>query len=1390
MADEGLGVGTIWGKIGFEDQFTRGIDLFVNKAGAALDKVGQNFTRAGSALSTSITLPLTAAAGAATYFASSYEAVTAKLVSLAGVQADELEMVRAKMLALAPETGVGPLALADAMTKISSTVEGAIPALEILEIAAKGSAAGLGTALDVAGALTAVINSYGKENITAARAADILTKAIQLGGAEAKELAPTLANVVPLAAQLGISFEEVAANIATVTKLGVPATEAVTQLSSVFSALLKETKQGSAALATVGYTFESLRETISKNGLQATLNELTQRFGENKAGLADVFGRIEALRNVLSSAGQQFEIYAGTFTKIKDSAGTLDGAFKAMAETQAFTWASVTAQIQSVAIEFGNALAPSIKAVVLSMKPLLDTLVSLVKWFADLPQPVRTAAIAFAAIAAVLGPALYLIGGIATGISALLPIFGSTNGAIYLFSKAWIVLNAEISLTSVALGTYNGVMKVFVGGANLAGTAIKGLWAAMAAHPLIATAAGITLVTTALIKMYEASQKAALQQQEAGAKQDSINLAIQRGAKINKDAADAYKQAIAYNDQWLAKRGVKHSTTGDPNDIIDKTAEQVPNTPRVRIPGSREFPANTVLTDPNKTKEVASALEEVNQKIRDAQRDFGKLTAVQQGTIASYDKIGLSNHDIAVKTNLSEAAISNYTQSLDKAKQEAQQLTEVTLKMIAAESDIGMLSAGQMELAEHFKEIGMSTKETAELIGSSEGAVKRFEDSMQDAVTEVKEFREVGTAGANAVEKSFAGMPDVLLNMARGMHRVNEETGELEDLAPLAAKQIGGIGTLIDTTFAQAQRAITQMRNAASADFRALTDAEKDFIHEAQGLGYTADEIASAFHLSLSKVQTELYSTAGVFKDAFSGIASSLTSTLMQAFTGGGGLLGAAKALGTQLASAIVTPMLEQIKRIQSQIRAAGGTSNAVGAVGVGAGAAGAVGGAYGGTAGAIIGSTAATISGAALASTITSAVALGAATAGIGLAAVGAYIALKKMFTLSAEYKAARAAQADLGNQLLEMATAAEKASAPLTKLDKDGKRITDNFQVINTVARNAFLQFGYSAEQAEKKVKELLNTHDVKAYAAAQEELGKVIEANAKRTTDVADGVAGVVDAFKSAGSVIPTTMIESIQALLKMNGLTNEQKLALQGIVDEAEPDFAQLTKLAADYGITLEALGPKFQQKDIEATAKKLFDTFTALTQAGADTGGVLLGMSDEFSKLIQDAIKFGSAIPENLRPLIENLAKAGKLTDENGNAITDISNLTFEDTPLDRGLQKLNEAIEHLAQVLDSIPAKAAAAANALTGLQTGENENSSNRRSASATASESSSSASSRAASYQYTTGSSQDVKSSSGSSTGSSSGTTIVFEMDKRTLAEVLVSEIPGAITRAGVSF
>lgn len=251
---------------------------------------------------------------------------------------------------------------------------------------------------------------------------------------------------------------------------------------------------------------------------------------------------------------------------------------------------------------------------------------------------------------------------------------------------------------------------------------------------------------------------------------------------------------------------------------------------------------------------------------------------------------------------------------------------------------------------------------------------------------------------------------------------------------------------------------------------------------------------------------------------------------------------------------------------------------------------------------------------------------------------------------------------------------------------IDADG--ITEGFDALNRKANEAGIT-----------INRLLNAKNPREYQAAVDEL-TVAFARQERATRAVDGaVAGLAGAVSSAGGRMPADLRATIGALAEMSGLSEENKRALSELAAAAAPNFNDLQNRASQFGITLQQLGPAFQQADLETRAKSITDLFEDLTSAGGDAGGILAGLSDDISTLVNDSAKFGGAIPENMKPLIESLILSGQLTDEQGQKIKDLTGIKFEETPLDKGTNAIVDAIKELKDAIEGLPSRAKVSAN-------------------------------------------------------------------------------------------
>ena len=220
------------------------------------------------------------------------------------------------------------------------------------------------------------MNAYGEEVGGAARATDILAAIVREGNLEASSLAPVLGRVVGLASQMGVTFEEVGASIATYTRLGISAEEATTALRGILSSILKPGSDAAKALEEIGLSAQALRQQVAEDGLQATLSGLIEQFKGNEEALARVIPNVRALSGVLGTAGSQGEQYAKSLDQIIDSNNLVNDGFEKQKETLEFQRQQLAATGQAAQVAFGNLLLPLAKDSTQAMTRLAEVVIS------------------------------------------------------------------------------------------------------------------------------------------------------------------------------------------------------------------------------------------------------------------------------------------------------------------------------------------------------------------------------------------------------------------------------------------------------------------------------------------------------------------------------------------------------------------------------------------------------------------------------------------------------------------------------------------------------------------------------------------------------------------------------------------------------------------------------------------------------------------------------------------------------------------------------------------------------------------------------------------------------------------------------------------------------
>jgi len=155
-------------------------------------------------------------------------------------------------------------------------------------------------------ALTSVTNAYGAEAISATEIADIMFTTVKEGKTTFEELSARLFQAVPVAAKIGLEFQNVAAMAAQITLAGVPMRIAMTQIRSLLNEVAFEGKELNKVFQEAsGMTFP---EFIESGGDAGDIIEILQGAAD-KAGIsiAELTANLEAQGALLNLSGVALE---------------------------------------------------------------------------------------------------------------------------------------------------------------------------------------------------------------------------------------------------------------------------------------------------------------------------------------------------------------------------------------------------------------------------------------------------------------------------------------------------------------------------------------------------------------------------------------------------------------------------------------------------------------------------------------------------------------------------------------------------------------------------------------------------------------------------------------------------------------------------------------------------------------------------------------------------------------------------------------------------------------------------------------------------------------------------------------------------------------------------
>jgi TP901 family phage tail tape measure protein len=325
------------------------------------------------------------------------------------------------------------------------------------------------------------LNAYGMTADEAGRVSDVLFKTVDRGVISFPELASEIGKVTALAAPLGVSIEEVGAGIAVLTKNGINAENATTQLNAIMQRFIKPSKEAQRVAASFGIELTS--QSLASKGLSGALSEMVEKTKGSKEALAAILGDARAIRGAFvlaKNGGQQFN---DELALMQNAAGATDTALSYQEQGLAFQLGILSNNFTTMAIEIGTVVIPElIKLLNAFRQQILPTLASV----ADAIK---------ANVVPVIGTLVGVLGSVIGVLVNVAKFLYDNRTVLLIVAAAYTAFTAVVNLNVIRLRAFQAII------------ALSNLTMASFGGPIVVAIGLIAALAAGLIVAYNSSEE-------------------------------------------------------------------------------------------------------------------------------------------------------------------------------------------------------------------------------------------------------------------------------------------------------------------------------------------------------------------------------------------------------------------------------------------------------------------------------------------------------------------------------------------------------------------------------------------------------------------------------------------------------------------------------------------------------------------------------------------------------------------------------------------------------------------------------------------------------------------------------------------------------------------
>lgn len=386
-----------------------------------------------------MTLPIVGVGAAAVKVTSDFESAMSQVQAISGATGSDFDRLADKAKEMGAKTKFSASESAEAMNYMAMAgwkTEEMLDGIEGIMNLAAASGESLATTSDI---VTDALTAFGLKAKDSGRFADVLAAASANANTNVSMLGESFKYVAPVAGALKFSAEDTSIALGLMANSGIKASQAGTALRTLLSNMANPGKSAAAAMQNLGISLTddegnmlSLMEVMQD--LRESFSTLTEAEAAEQASLLAGKTGMSGLLAVVNSSDEDFQ-------KLTEAIYGAGGSAEEMADVQLNNLQGrltiFKSALEGLAISFGELLIPALTKAV-------GWITDLVNWLNSLDEGTKETIVQIAAVLAVAGPVLLLIG-------KLIGVIASVHKVITILKPAIAAVNAVLAANPIAI---------------------------------------------------------------------------------------------------------------------------------------------------------------------------------------------------------------------------------------------------------------------------------------------------------------------------------------------------------------------------------------------------------------------------------------------------------------------------------------------------------------------------------------------------------------------------------------------------------------------------------------------------------------------------------------------------------------------------------------------------------------------------------------------------------------------------------------------------------------------------------------------------------------------------------------------------------------------------